>query len=305
MVRHDAFCKCAEDISPKTRVLFFNAIEVYTELLYAVGKELIARSTRKLGRGRRKESTVYPLSSMVYCAHCEELARQQGNQHLRSRLVTRSKGAYYVHRHGINCGRSKGQIPRKKLEEEFLALLDLLTVDEELFGSIVQLAAESGGTFQDDKALEVRRAKAIEKSERRLEAARHLYEDGDISREEYLRRKKKNETEIAQWRDYTTETQRMAMQLVVCVEALRKLSEVWRGSSDEDRNRTAKQIFEYIVYDLDQAKIVDFKLHPTLEQYLVLRVQADGAGDEANCLNFDPGRIRTFDTPLKRRVLCL
>lgn len=96
-----------------------------------------------------------------------------------------------------------------------------------------------------------------------------------------------------------------AMQLLVCVEALRKLSDVWKGSNDEDRNRTARQIFEYLVYDLDEGRIVDFKLHPTLEQYLVLRAQVGLPEDEAECLKCDPGRIRTFDTPLKRRVLCL
>jgi DNA invertase Pin-like site-specific DNA recombinase len=273
------------------------------ELLRQVGQQVVARSTRRLGKGRRKKATTYPLSSMIYCAHCEELARKQENANLRSRLITRSRGKFYVHRSGIQCGRHKGQASRRKIEAEFLALIDQLTVNEELFGTMLQMANEASLTYEDDETLEAQRVAAIGKCNRKLEAARHLYEDGDISREEYLRRKEANEREIAHWRAFTTETQRLTTKLLLCIESVGLLSQVWRESNDEDKNRLAGRIFEYIVYDLDQQKIVDFKMNPMYEQFLVLRAESENYEDEAKCLKCDPGRIRTYDTPLKRRVL--
>ena len=81
-----------------------------------------------------------------------------------------------------------------------------------------------------------------------------------------------------------------------------KLSQLWEGSPDEDRNRTAHTIFEYIACDVDERRIVNFKLKPWMDQFLVLRAATEE--DLAKYGKCDPGRIRTYDTPLKRRVLC-
>src|SRR6185436_14367809 len=95
---------------------------------------------------------------------------------------------------------------------------------------------------------EEEKRQAIAKCQRRLEAARHLYEDGDLNREEYLRRKDENEREIAHWRAYTTETQNLTLHLMLCVEAIGRLAQLWNACTNEDKNRMARQIFEYIVY---------------------------------------------------------
>jgi hypothetical protein len=224
------------------------------ELLRQVGQQVVARSTRHLGKGRRKKATTYPLSSMIYCAHCEALAKKLDNAGLRSRLITRSRGKFYVHRSGIQCGRHKGQVSRRKLEAEFTALIKQLAVDEEVFGAMLQVANEASLTHEDDEVLDAQRNAAIGKCNRKLEAARHLYEDGEISREEYLRRKEANEREIAHWRAFTTETQRLTMHLMVCVESVGLLWRVWEDNNDEDKNRMVSRIFESIVYDLDQQK---------------------------------------------------
>lgn len=39
---------------------------------------------------------------------------------------------------------------------------------------------------------------------RPLATYRHLYEDGDLTREEYVKRKESNEREIAHWESRTT-----------------------------------------------------------------------------------------------------
>lgn len=86
------------------------------------------------------------------------------------------------------------------------------------------------------------------------------------------------------------------------VDAVGKLSQLWDDSSNEDRNRMAHALFDFVVYDLDKRRIVNFKLKPWMDQFLVLH--AATVESLANCGKCDPGRIRTYDTPLKRRVLC-
>ena len=277
------------------------------DLLYEVGRQIVARSTRQLGKGRRKAAKTYPLSSMIYCAHCEELAQNQTNSSLRSRLVSRSRGRFYVHRSGIQCGRKTGQTARSKVEADFLGLIGLLHVDENLYGTMLKLAGKAGDLSQDNSDLDATRTAAIAKCQRKLDAARHLYEDGELAREEYLRRKEENEHEIAHWRAFTTEFQQVTLNLLLCVNAVGRLGQLWAGSSDEEKNRLARTVFEYVTFDLDKQKIVDFKLNPMFEHFLVLRAEAevhDQKQEDEKCLKCDPGRIRTYDTPLKRRVLC-
>ena len=72
--------------------------------------------------------------------------------------------------------------------------------------------------------LENERNAAIANCRRRIEAARNLYEDGDLSREEYLKRKSANEREIAHWEAQTTETEMIALKLTLCLEAIDRIS---------------------------------------------------------------------------------
>ena len=272
-------------------------------LLQQVAEQLVARSTRRLGKGRRKSRLVYPLSSLVYCSHCETLAQEQGNRNLRTRLTSGSKKqSAYVHRAGIHCGCTRRQVPRHFLETEFIYLVRQMTIDPDLVDTMLRLAGETNATLDDNEEIDARRTAAIAKCKRRIVAARNLYADGDMTREEYLKRKEKNEREIVHWRSYGIETQRKVTEIMLCVEAIGKLSQLWDASSGEDRNRLAHTLFEYIVFDLDQRLIVDFKLKPWMDQFIVLRAAV--LDDEAKYGKCDPRRIRTFDTRIKSPLFC-
>ena len=73
-------------------------------------------------------------------------------------------------------------------------------------------------------------------------------------------RKAKNKHDIARWESYTSESQKIASETVVSAEALNKITRSWGSSSDEDRYHMAHQLFEYLVYDLDEQRFVDFRL---------------------------------------------
>ncbi len=133
---------------------------------------------------------------------------------------------------------------------------------------------------------ETEKLAAIAKCRRRLDAARHLYEDGDISREEYMKRKASNEREIAHWEARTTETEKIALELALCLEAVEKINQLWELSDDEDKQGMARNLFSYIIYDLDAQRIVDFRLKPWADRFVMLRaaLYEDDSGNK-NPLN--------------------
>src|SRR5437879_11267574 len=112
----------------------------------------------------------------------------------------------------------------------------------------------------DEVELEQQKAEAIAKCQRRIEAARLLFEDGDLTREEYLKRKESNEREMAHWQSRTTETKKAAIELAMCMETIDNLVRYWDGASNEDKQSLARMLFDYIVYDLNRKCIVNLQL---------------------------------------------
>src|SRR5260370_41861926 len=80
-----------------------------------------------------------------------------------------------------------------------------------------------------------------------------------------------NEREIANWEARNTETEKAALELAMCMDAVDKLAKLWDIGDDEDRQGMARSLFSHIVYDLDIRRIVDFRLKPWADRFLVLR----------------------------------
>jgi hypothetical protein len=203
-------------------------------LLRRVGQVATEKSYRQPDRGHKYTRKVYPLTGLIYCAGCDEVAQRQDNPKLRSHLMgknktERSRGSYR-HRPGLQCGCNRRQVSCAEIEEDFLRLCQLMTLDDEMFTRMQNLAAKYlVNDIDNERALLEEKAAAIAKCERRLTAARHLFEDGDIAREEYLRRKASIERDLAYWQNYTTETERLNSQLAMC------------GCSDQDQCFMGKQ----------------------------------------------------------------
>jgi len=79
---------------------------------------------------------------------------------------------------------------------------------------MLRLAAETHPAASDDTDIKALRNTAIAKCRRKLEAAKNLYSDGDITREEYLKRQDKNDREIAHWGASTTHTQHIVAEMM-------------------------------------------------------------------------------------------
>ncbi len=69
------------------------------------------------------------------------------------------------------------------------------------------------------------------------------------------RRKEQNEREIAHWEARTSETEKIALELALCVEAIDKINQLWELGDDENKQGMARNLFSYIVYDLDIQRI--------------------------------------------------
>lgn len=249
------------------------------ELVRAVGRVRAERSFRPVDKGVKRDAGHYALSGITFCAHCDALMREEKNPKLRTRLTGRTDKngiRRYKHKTGVTCGVSNRSIPCEAIEEDFGRLIKLLTIDEQAIDLMSELAiqAQNGGEIVDDEEeFERQKVKTIALCNRRIEAARHMYLDGEIDREDYLIRKEQNEREIAYWETRTTETQEIALELAICLDAIDKMARLWDIADDEDRKGMAQTLFEEVVVNLDTRRIESFKLKPWADRFLVLRME--------------------------------
>lgn len=257
------------------------------DLLYKVGKARYDRTlARTIDDGHFRGIHPYPLLGLVYCHHCDVLAKMAKDPKRRTRLGGKNKtqDGRYRHKHGVKCGSTNRSIKRDILEADFGRLLELLWVNPEQIEAMTLLNLRALGgkhSMQSKEALEAEKRAAIAKCTRRIDAARHLFEDGDISREEYVRRKEQNEREIAHWNARTTETDRVALELTLCQEAIARVGQMWNSGNDDDKQGLVRSLFEEIVLNLDTQRITSFKLKPWADNFISLRAalyQDDGQG---------------------------
>ena len=245
------------------------------DLLRTVAEMQTTRSITKRPPGAKQIAHPYPLVTLVWCHHCERIAEEKGDPTLRSPLSGTHKpnGYYYRHAESKRCTCQVRSIECSAIEDDFVRLLGLLTLDPAQFPSLMALSLSLSGTVapRDDADLHREKEDAITKCRRKIEAARYLFEDGDLTREEYVRRKEQNEREIAHWEARTSDTEQTAKELMLCVEALDKMTKLWAYSEPEDRQGLARSLFERITYDLGARRITSFQLKPWAGKYLVLR----------------------------------
>jgi len=238
------------------------------DLLAQVARSRQSRAVRQHPSDSvNKKARAYPLSGITYCAHCEQAAQIANDPKSRSQLSGHI-GVYYRHKPGGACGCKRQSVQREIYEADFFRLVKLLAVNAETIVPMKALAYRIEPGLAEGKDLETQRTEAIALCNRRIQAAVDLYSEGRIDRSEYQRRIKRN---IASWQARTNDSEKLAMELTMCIHAVETLTRLWEVSDDEDKQGMARHLFEAIVYDLDQQEIVDFRLKPWADQFLVLR----------------------------------
>ncbi|MCZ7554590.1 MAG: recombinase family protein [Anaerolineales bacterium] len=255
------------------------------KLLRSVARARQERTIRRADEGVNRRTHFYPLSAITYCAHCVRRAAEQKDPRLISALG--GSDTYgkmrYRHKAGVKCGCQNRSVLCEVLEADFERLIRLLTIRPEALDLMTELAIQmdkANGRYENDQDLEQEKQEVIALCRRRIEAAVVLFGDGVISAEEYRRRVEQNEREIAHWEARTTETEKLALEFAMCAEALDKLVRLWEVGEDEDRQGLVRSLFDEIVYDLDTQRIVDFRLKPWADQFVVLRAALYEVEDE-------------------------
>ena len=264
------------------------------DLLYRVGQVRLKRTVKYSPADKANRGTYpYPLAGLVRCAHCQQMAAHHDNPKLRTRLGGKDRqNGRYRHRHGVQCGCKNRSVLCEILHDDVARLLGLLTVNDKQADLITQLGIEAARyQLAADRAPDFEREKhlAIAKCRRKLEAARHLYLEGDLPREEYHRRRENSQREIAHWEAHTSETEMVALELNLCLEAIDRIHQLWDIGEDEDRQSLARNLFSDIVYDLDTQQIVDFRLKPWADRFVSLRATLYEEVENKNSPEKTPG----------------
>jgi len=127
-----------------------------------------------------------------------------------------------------------------------------------------------------------------------------LFQDSDITSEEYYRQKDHPQRQIAQWEARSSDRQRVGLELTTTLEMVKRLNPFWEMTDGEDRKLLAHGLFDEITYDLDARRIVDFKLKAWAEPFLDLRaaLYEDEMGAEMkNRFNSGLSSPVSFDDP--------
>jgi hypothetical protein len=258
------------------------------DLLQAVAETQESRSVLHRPEGMVYIAHIFPLSDMLYCAHCEAEANQENNPRLRSRIIGHQKqnqSLRYRHSERRRCGTHNRSVLAEDIEGDFSRLIDVLQVSPRAVELMTELAIQSrfGGLGnQNENELEEQKKVAIAKHHRALKNNLILFQNGEIEVEEYYRNKDHHERQIAHWEARTTDRQKIVFELTTAIEMVKRLQQFWEISEGEDRKLLAHSLFDEIVYDMDRRRIIDFKVKQWAEPFLILRAALynDQMGEE-------------------------
>ena len=270
------------------------------DMLRSVAAVQSARSVTTRPFGSVKAAHTYLLTGILYCAHCECRATAEKNAAFRSKISGTDKYTKrrYRHAEGVKCTCKRRSILIEEVETDFRRLIGLLTLSPAALPSLLELsiqASKAGQPAPSEAEAQAEKQEAIAKAKRRIEAARYLFEDGDLSRETYLKRKEQLEQEIAHWEARTTDTEEAALEVSMCLDALDKMVRLWDMASDEDKQGMARMLFEAVYFDLDSKRIIDFRLKPWADRFLVLRAALYDEEDKKKDGDRNGETIAVFD----------
>src|SRR5690606_1904435 len=142
------------------------------ELIEQVAKVQESRSVTPRPSGSVEVAPPSARTRLLRCAQCERNARDR-------------------HAEGSKCGCKSRSVFTHVIEDDFKKLIGVLSIKEDKLPLLVEMAiqAEQGGPHPMDDDIEQQKQAAIAKLRRKIDAARDLFADGDLTREEYLNRK--------------------------------------------------------------------------------------------------------------------
>jgi DNA invertase Pin-like site-specific DNA recombinase len=257
------------------------------DLLHAVAKTQEARSVTKRAPGTKRDAHIFPLSDLLYCAHCEYKALEAEDHKLRSRLIGWNRLGVLRYRHSDTnrCECKRKSIHADHLEQDFFQLVNTLQIHEDAIQIMAEIATQSqfsGYEEADEAKFQEEKNAAIAKHRRALKNLLTLFKAGEIEEEEYYREKDDNERQISYWEARTTDRQQIIIEFTACAELLQRIQQFWEITEGEDRKILAHSLFDEITYDMTNQRIVDFRIKAWAEPFLIMRaaLHEDEMGEE-------------------------
>jgi DNA invertase Pin-like site-specific DNA recombinase len=292
----------AQDVNPDTVVLNPERAVFDINLCYRVGAVRRKRSRDMkltLDYGVHLDATIYPLSKLVYCAHCEQLAQEANNASLRSYLTgkTGNKKESRRYRHDTDryCPSQNRSVDADLLERDFLFILENLMVKPE---SIPMLAAGvehyNRENRQEEKRVQIQAE--IVHWRQRAENADKLFQNARISEADWRKLLETAEHEIERLQLQIADHDEAEVGVKVSTQMVADFVQSWKRGNLEERRALAYGVFQYLIYDLDKQQVVDFKLKPWLEQVMQLKLTledyySDSTPDSGSSSDEKPGVV--------------
>ena len=260
----------AHNFSPETVELHPERAVFDIELLTQVGNVKRERATAPRDRGVAQTSYPYPLTSVVYCAHCERRAIKENDISLRTTLGGKSKERYRHKQSPCDCKRKS--VKRDLLESDFRALIRALVVKPEYLELMEQLALNSlpGATQSEREQFEKKKHHTITQAKAKIQRVKQMMIDNLIEYNEGMVHIQDAEREISIWENKTTNHEKLAMELAVCADTISKIDSLWDDSDDADRQGMVNQLFDTVLFDLDKRRITGYRLKYWAENFVKL-----------------------------------
>lgn len=255
------------------------------DLLRKVAEKQAKNSRLTRVPGTTPKAHVYPLSHILQCACCAQKAESEQDETLRARLIGWDKGGELRYRHSESrtCTSKRKSIRTNIIEQDFLRLIEVLTVHPDALDLMAELATQAQyDDAHDPKEQEEKRQAAIAMHRRAISNCLNLCKSGAMEFADYERERDYHERQIVHLEAQLTDRQQITLEFTSCAELLKRIQQFWNYVDDEERKLLAHSLFDEITYDLEKQRITDFRVKAWAEPFLVMRaaLYEDELGEE-------------------------
>ena len=196
-------CLCFAVSSGLSRRCGRRSRQLGLDLLYQVAR-VLSKRTKEMTHpdyGAHSDAHIYPLSKVIYCAHCERKVQETGDLRLRSALTGAGTVGKRRYRHKDahkKCGCLNQSVPVEVIDESFAHLIRFIGVKSEAIPVMTEwLMQINQENRPDDLNWQAEIQKEIVLCKRRIQNSRGLCRMGQISLEEFQADLDFNQHEIA------------------------------------------------------------------------------------------------------------
>jgi len=272
----------SRDVNPDTLVVNPERAVFDVETCFAVGRIRQERTRNYKGNidySVHVDSKAYPLSKLIYCAHCEQIAIETDNKAGRSYLTgkTGSKVTTRRYRHDTErpCPTHARSVKAEPIEGDFVRLLQTIAIHPDaipLFMQTLKHLNEQSANGQQENAIQAE----IAHWRKRIKNTNILFQKAHLDEDEWRQSIEEAEHEIAKLQTQVGQGKDVEDALRLNLNMITNLSQSWTEASDDIRRSMANSLFEYLVYDLDAQRIVDFQLKPWASLVMQLKITLEG-----------------------------